>query len=188
MGAIMNSAARYPSSPAPAAGRTRAETLVASGAWLLEAAPSVPQAVTEWFESGAAWLRPGQHFAAVDLAVDVVHAAAGGRSPVECAGPLAEALRGPVVHHPRGRGDEATYTALLPTTVHGSWRAPGAWVHPQSDMILVPAPGRYEPSEDGPWWVAPLAGPGVLCSPERLTAFVVLGRARAHGNGGRPDA
>lgn len=50
--------------PCPEPGRvtTTAERRMAGGQWLLAAAPSAPQALAEWKDSGATWLRPGPLF------------------------------------------------------------------------------------------------------------------------------
>ncbi|MGW1989562.1 hypothetical protein [Embleya sp. NPDC001921] len=152
---------------------------------MLQAATSLPQAEAEWCEAGAAWLRPGLHFAAVDIPSDFVHAAVERRSPAECPSALTEALGGPIYYNPRGIGDEPTYTALLPTSVHWSWRAPGTWVHTTTSVLLMPAPDRCEPVEEGPWWVAPLRGAGQVCDPDQVKAFVALGAERVGGFGVR---
>jgi hypothetical protein len=151
---------------------------------LLEAAPSLPKAEKEWYENEAAWLRPGLRFAAVDIAANIVHAAAERQSPAKCRTPLAEALGGPVFYNPLGSGDEPTYTALLPVTVRWHWRVPGAWVHPTSSMLLVPSPGRFLPAEEGPWWVVALSGAERVCPQDRVAAFVALGRERLARAGG----
>ncbi|WP_199570509.1 hypothetical protein [Streptomyces murinus] len=158
---------------------TRAERQLASGHWLLAAAPLQPQARAEWEEHGAAWLRPGVLFCAVSIPASVLHAAVGLGSPQECAGPLAEALEfGPLFYSPEGFQREGSYTALLPARVARLREPiPGVVTLPQRALLLVPAPDVTEPVDGGgPWWVSPLDGPGLLCPPERVTALVGVGR------------
>lgn len=87
---------------------SRAERLLASGHWLLSAAPLRPHAKVEWRENGAAWLRPGALFAAVVIRAFVVHAAIGLDSPEACAAPLADALEGgPMFYDAEGSAGRA---------------------------------------------------------------------------------
>lgn len=156
---------------------TRDRRPVVARHWLLPAAPSKPQALTEWEEKGMAWLRPGLMFAAVMIPAGVIHSAFGLTSPEECAEPLATSLNGgPVFYQKGGFGPEATYTALLPAYVGREWGLTTTVAHPHHALILVPAPDRREPTEDGPWWVVPLRGPEQLCSPDRLAAVVNVGQ------------
>ncbi|NDK24623.1 hypothetical protein FSY75_09075 [Streptomyces sp. TR1341] len=170
---------------------TRSERLLASGHWLLAAAPLRPQAMNEWDENGAAWLRPGVLFCAVAIPAPVLHAAVGLGSPQECAGPLAEALEfGPLFYSPNGFRREGSYTALLPARVARLRDAiPGGVTLPQRALLLVPAPDVTAPVDGGgPWWVSPLDGPGLLCPPERVAALVGVGRDVLAASKGSQDA
>ena len=177
-----------PSGPRPAAVMVRAaggavsirsERALASGYWLLAAAPLRAQAKTEWDEWGAAWLRPGVLFAAVSIPACVLHAAVGLGSPQECAGPLAEALEyGPLFYGPDDFQREGSYTALLPSSVARlRVQLPGVVTLPQRALLLVPAPNVTGPVDGGgPWWVSPLDGPALLCPPDRVVALARVGR------------
>ncbi|MFH8221723.1 hypothetical protein ACH4C2_16730 [Streptomyces sp. NPDC018057] len=170
---------------------TRSERQLASGHWLLSAAPSPSQAKTEWDERGAAWLRPGVLFCAVVVPARTLHAAVGLGSPRECASPLAEVLDfGPLFYSPDGFQREGSYTALLPARVARLREAiPGVVTLPQRALFLVPAPDVTEPVDGGgPWWVSPLDGPGLLCPPERVAALVVVGRDVLAVSKGSQDA
>ncbi|MFC5072934.1 hypothetical protein ACFPN0_15385 [Kitasatospora cinereorecta] len=170
----------------PAALTTRTERLTASGHWLLPAAPVLEDANADWKNKGSAWLRPGILFGAVILPASLVHAALGLDDPVTCAAPLAEGLEGgPVFCTPKGFGREGSYVALVPASASLAWDVPGSVSHPCRALLQVPAPDVIEPQEDGPWWVVPLDGPGLLCPPDRLAALVNLGRdAKAHAAAG----
>ncbi|WNI31510.1 hypothetical protein OG322_22735 [Streptomyces sp. NBC_01260] len=151
--------------------------MLASGHWLLSAAPVSAQAKAEWEESGAAWLRPSFLFAAVIVPAGVVHAAVGLDGPEACRAPLAEALEyGPLFYSPDDFSNEGSYTALVPGRVARLRPIPGVVMHPQRALLLVPAPGVTAPDDSGPWWVSPLDGPGLLCPPERVAALVAMGR------------
>ncbi|BBA98382.1 hypothetical protein RVR_4539 [Actinacidiphila reveromycinica] len=169
---------------------TQAERTLAAGHWLLAAAPLRAQAQAEWEEHGAAWLKPGVLFSALSIPAEVLHAAVGLDSPQACAGPLTEVLEdGPLFFRPdefQGRG---SYTALVPARV-ARLRVPlpGVVTLPQCALLLVPAPNRTEPANGGPWWVTPLNGPGLLCSPERVAALAGLGRDALAAKRARQDA
>ncbi|WP_330248624.1 MULTISPECIES: hypothetical protein [unclassified Streptomyces] len=168
---------------------SRAERLLASGHWLLSAAPLRPHAKVEWRENGAAWLRPGALFAAVVIRAFVVHAAIGLDSPEACAAPLADALEGgPMFYDAEGFGREGSYTALLPARVAQLAPMPGTVAHPQRGLLLVPAPDVIERVETGPWWMTPLDGPGLLCPPDRIAALASSGQDVLRSPEGRRDA
>ncbi|MFD3612407.1 hypothetical protein ACFWXA_30935 [Streptomyces atroolivaceus] len=163
---------------------------MASGHWLLPAAPVLEDAHADWKNKGSAWLRPGVLFGAVTAPASLIHAALGLDDPVACAPPLAEGLEGgPVFYHPEGFGREGSYVALLPASVGLAWGVQGSLSHPYRALLQVPAPDVIEPQEDGPWWVVPLDGPGLLCPPDRLAALVNLGReAKARAAAGAEEA
>lgn len=155
--------------------RTERET--ASGHWLLASAPVRAEAREEWRRTGSTWLRPGVLFGAVIVPASLVHAALGLDGPVACASALAEGLeRGPVFYNPEGFGREGAYVALVPASVALSWGVRGSLSHLYRALLQVPAPDVTDPQEDGPWWVVPLDGPGLLCPPDRLAALVNAGR------------
>jgi len=159
---------------------TRPERQLASGTWLLAAAPLRAQAVSEWEDSGAAWLRPGALFTAVIMPASLVHAAVGLPGPRECAPHLAEVLEeGPMFFHRGGFGSDDSYTALLPASASHYWHMSRTVVHTSRALLLVPAPDVCGPADDGrPWWVSPLEGPGLLCPADKLAALVGLGLSR----------
>ncbi|WP_327415373.1 hypothetical protein [Streptomyces sp. NBC_01233] len=172
---------------------TSGERAFAGGTWLLPSAPSVQQAVAEWRNAGAAWLRPGVLFGAVVIREDLVHAALALDDPELCAAPLAEGLEnGPVFYSREGFGNQGSYTALVPASVALTWRVGGSMGHHYRALLLVPAPDVVKPPDDGgPWWVVPMDGPGLLCPPDRLAALVRMGRAAvqpAEGEAGDADA
>ncbi|MEU1815117.1 hypothetical protein ABZ543_07960 [Streptomyces roseifaciens] len=175
----------FPQAPPPEAVTTRTEHQAAVSHWLLAGARSASEAHTGWEESGTAWLCPDQLFTAVIVPADVVHAALGRSTPRACAAPLASTLVGPVFYSPEGFGPQGAYTVLLPPHTGEAWDVPGAVVHPASALLLVPDPGKCEPTE-GPWWVVPLASPDQLGSLYLLTALVVMGRDRLGRSGGGP--
>jgi hypothetical protein len=156
---------------------TSAERVLAGGHWLLPAAPEIEAGRADWKDTGSAWLRPGALFGAVIVPASLVHAALGLDDPIACAPPLAEGLEGgPVYYSPEGFGREGSYVALVPASVALSWSVRGCLSHPYRALLQVPAPDVIQPQEDGPWWVVPLDGPGLLCPPDRLAALVTLGR------------
>ncbi|WP_406411134.1 hypothetical protein OG923_20710 [Streptomyces halstedii] len=155
---------------------TRAESPMPSGHWLLSAAPSIPQAQLEWATNGAAWLRPGGVFSAATGEEGIVHAAVGLDSPEKCAGPLADAVTGPLFYTPRGAARAGSYTALMSAVVGELQALPGLVMHPPRALLLVPAPETTAPTDGGPWWVLPVRGPEVLCRPSLLAGLVVTGR------------
>lgn len=162
----------------------RAERLLASGHWLLSAAPSIPQAQREWATNGAAWLRPGRLFSVATIDADVVHAAVGLDGPETCAGPLADAVAGPLFYTPKGAARAGSYTALMPVVV-GEFRAlPGLVMHPPRALLLVPAPEITAPTDEEPWWVLPLREPEMLCRPPLLAELAVTGRRALGLEGG----
>lgn len=160
--------------------------------WLLEAAPLVSVAVDEWATDGAAWLRPGALFGAIVLPADLVHAVIGLAEPTECAAPLAEVLDGgPVFYSHPAFGRDASYTVLVPAPIGMRWAMVGTVAHPYRALLRVPSPDVHEPRGQGPWWVAPPRGAGVLCPAHRLVALVELGRevrCEAHRQGGGGNA
>lgn len=162
----------------PTALTTRTERRMASGHWLLASASSFRDAVAEWKDCGETWLRPGALFSAVTIPAPIVHTAIGGQTPQSCAPRLRDALEGPLIFDPSAFRAEGGYTALLPASVFRVWDVPSAMRHPPRALLLVPAPGRCEPVEDRPWWVVPLEGPGLLCSPTLLASLASLGRRR----------
>jgi len=171
----------------------RRERELASGHWLLSAASAAnrPQAKTEWKERGAAWLRPGVLFSAVEIPAGVLHAAVGLDDPRRCAGPLAEALEfGPLFYSSDGFQSEGSYTALVPARVARLPEPlPGVVTLHQRALLLVPAPHVTEPVQGGgPWWVSPLGGPGLLCPPERVAAMAAFGWGALAAAKGRQDA
>ncbi|MBU6536370.1 hypothetical protein ACFUIW_13830 [Streptomyces sp. NPDC057245] len=169
---------------------TAVERALSAGHWLLVSAPLRAQARVEWEERGAAWLRPGVLFAAVSMPADVLHAALGSSSPQECAGRIVEEVeQGPVFYSPDGFQQKGSYTALVPARVARlRILLPGAVTCPQRALLLVPAPGRTEPEEGGPWWVSPPSGPALLCPPERVAELACAGRAHLVRSKGRRDA
>ncbi|MFE3020869.1 ATP-binding protein [Streptomyces sp. NPDC059256] len=162
-----------------------------SGRWILAAGPSEPQASREWQEVGAAWLRPGELFGAITVPADLVHAAIGLAEPPKCAAPLAELLEGgPVFFTQAGFGRGPSYTALVPAAAGMRWAMVGTMAHPHRALLHVPAPDVQEHRDEGPWWVVPPSGPGVLCPPHRLTALVTVGQnvlSGSHDAAGRRD-
>lgn len=170
------------------AGTTRAERLLAAGHWLLESAPTRPQAKAAWDENGAAWLRPGVLFAAAVIRAGIVHAAVGLDSPEACAPALADVLEGgPLFYNAAGFGPEGSYTMLLPARVAQLPPMPGTVAHPQRALLLVPAPNATERTEGAPWWVSPLDGPGLLCPPDRVAVLAAFGRDVLRHAKGRRD-
>jgi hypothetical protein len=163
---------------------TRQERQLAAGHWLLAAAPVAAQAQAEWQDAGAAWLQPGALFSAITVPARRVRAAAGVADAGQCAVVLAEALDGPVFCRTGVFGREPAYTVLLPASAARVWRVPGTVVHPPRAQLLVPAPGRCEPAGEGPWWVVPFDGPGLLCTPALLAAFLSRPSAPRDGEGG----
>ncbi|MFI6977224.1 hypothetical protein ACIBSV_01395 [Embleya sp. NPDC050154] len=165
---------RSPGVRLPNAGRPA--RLVAFGTWLPSAAPSKAQAHVQWYESGAAWLRPGMVFSAVVVPARLVHVALRVRKPEECVKPLARLLAGPVFYSPPGAEHESSYTALLPVAEGRTWREPQTRLCSGQGLLWVPAPGRYLPATDGcPWWV--VAGHGdSLCAAVDLAALVLRSR------------
>lgn len=151
--------------------------------WLLAAAPSLPQAVTEWQDRGAAWLRPGELFSAVLLRACGVHAALGSDTAQGCAQQVTEILAGPVFVQDSAFVGEKAYVALMPASAGRCWDAPGT-VHPGRALLLVPAPNALTPTDRGPWWVSPPARPGVLCDPEAVAALALASSGQAPRNGG----
>lgn len=178
--------------PLSASGLTkRSDRQAASGHWLLPTAPVLEDARADWKNKGFAWLRPGVLFGAVIMPASLVHAALGLDDPVTCAPPLAEGLEGgPVFYNAEGFGRGGSYTALVPASVSLAWGVRGSVAHPYRVLFQVPAPEVVEPQGDGPWWVVPLDGPGLLCPPDRLAALVSLGWAALHPpiKGGNSDA
>ncbi|MEE4543690.1 hypothetical protein V2S66_17140 [Streptomyces sp. V4-01] len=153
---------------------------IASGDWLLSAAPVRLEAIAQWRDAGSAWLVPGILFAAVTIAAGRVHEAAGVGRHGNGRVLLPEVLDGPVFHQERVFGRQAAYTVLLPGSAARRWRVPGTVVHPPAAQLLVPAPDRVQPVTDGPWWVVPFEGPGLLCTPAVLAGFL----SGAHTPGG----
>lgn len=170
---------------------TVAERQLASGHWLLSAAPARPQAKSEWDECGAAWLRPGVLFSALAIPAGFVHAAVGLDGPQACAGPLAEALEyGPLFYSSEGFQRQGSYTALVPARVARLRDPlPAVVCLPQHALLLIPAPHITEPTVGGdPWWVSPLDGPGLLCPLERVAALATFGRDALAAAKGHRDA
>ncbi|MFJ6659650.1 hypothetical protein ACIQNG_25350 [Streptomyces sp. NPDC091377] len=174
--------------PPPGRVATSAERRAAGGEWLLAAAPAIPQAKTEWQDSGAAWLRPGRLFAAVAVNTGLVHTVLGVPGPEKAVKYLGETLDGPVFYREQVVRYESGYTALLPSSVAQNWRVPSTVVHPSRALLLVPAPDRCEPVDGEPWWAVPLDGPGQLCTPRLLALLVAAGWSRLTSMGGEPDA
>jgi hypothetical protein len=166
---------------------TSSERALAGGHWLLPAAPDAQQGNADWKNGGAAWLRPGVLFGAVIIRVGLIHAALGLDDPVACALPLAEGLDGgPLFYSPDVFSREGAYTALVPASAAMAWNVHGSMGHHYRALLLIPVPDVIEPQEDGPWWVVPLDGPGLLCPPDRLAALVTLGREATRKAIGRP--
>lgn len=163
------------------------EQRLAGGHWLLGSAPSLQEARADWEESGSAWLRPGALFGAVIIRADVVHAALGADSPIECA-PLVD-VDGPVFYSEDGFGREGSYTALVPASVALVWGVNGSIPHHRRALLQVPAPNAVRPERAGsPWWVVPLDGPGSLCDPDLLAALVKQGTGTPGVAEGGPGA
>ncbi|MCY0957761.1 hypothetical protein [Streptomyces sp. H27-H5] len=163
---------------------TRSERRLASGHWLLAAAPSVSAANAAWKETGETWLQPSPLFTAVLVPASIVHAATGVDSPEECAPALQEALDGPVFYDPGAFRADGAYVVLLPASAATIWNVPSTTLHAPRALLLVPAPDRCEPVGDRPWWVLPLEGPGELCPPALLASLACLGRRRFVPSGG----
>ena len=173
--------------PSPVMVGTPPEWRVTDGHWLLGAAPSLPQAIAEWRDAGAAWLLPGELFAAVLVPAYIVHAGLGVDGPEQAAGPLGEVVDGPVFWQPDAFAREAAYVALLTAGAARGWSVPRTVLHASRGLVLVPAPDRQTPDAGGPWWaVAPEDHPRV-CSPLTVSSLVAAGRRRVGrlGGGGR---
>jgi hypothetical protein len=167
-----------PGAPISGVVATGAERLLASGQWLLAAAPSVRRARLDWTDCGTTWLTPGVLFGAVAVRAAVVHAALLLDDPEKCARPLRERLGGgPVFYAEQQFGREAGYVALVPGSVAMSWSVPGSVANHRRAALEVPAPGCTSPDHGSSWWVVPLDGPGVLCDPDPLATLV------GHGHG-----
>ncbi|MFE3204437.1 hypothetical protein [Embleya sp. NPDC059237] len=108
--------------------------------WLLNAAPSAPQARAEWAHSGAGWFTPGTMFSAVSFPAGAVHAAIGNWSTMnEFAEHLTDFVDGLMFYQPRMRADDDTYTGLVPYSVGRRWDVPFTTVEPADRTRL--------------WWV-----------------------------------
>ncbi|MFF4391420.1 hypothetical protein ACFY0G_32225 [Streptomyces sp. NPDC001552] len=164
---------------------TRPERRLAAGHWLLASAPSIPDARRQWRDSGSTWLRTGALYSALMIPAAVMHAAAQGDGPKECAGRISDALEGgPVFFDPTSFRQRGGYTLLLPASAAHTWRVPSTLMHPPGSRVLVPAPDRCGWSGSKPWWVVPLESPGLLCSPELVACLATLGRRRIVPAGG----
>ncbi|MYW04464.1 hypothetical protein [Streptomyces sp. SID3343] len=165
--------------------KARIHALVEFGEWLVLAAPSRGQAHTEWYQAGAAWLRPGHLWTAVTVPAHLIHAAVDRPSPQECAPLLARALDGgPLFYRPPGAGRGPAYTALLRVSEGRLWEEPGTRACSPRAMVLVPAPGVCAPAGDErPWWVVP-GGKSRWCSSVPLAELVAAGRTAGGGLGG----
>lgn len=157
---------------------------LAAAQWLSLATPSVRQAVAEWQDRGAAWLRPGALFTAVIVRASLLHEAVGSLSPQECGPVLHTELDGPVFYREQEFGPEAGYTVLLPGSASRMWRVPGTVVFSPAALLLVPAPDRREPTADCPWWVVPPDGTGTLCTPGLLASLLARTTACGPEGGG----
>jgi hypothetical protein len=162
---------------------TQAERTHATARWLSAAAPSAPQAVTDWHDSGATWLRQGVLFTAVTVAASLMHQAVGRPGPQECAPLLMTELDGPAFYRLNEFGPDAGYTVLLPASAAGNWRVRGTVVLSSTAQLLIPAPDRLEPVGDAPWWVVPPDRPGSLCTPALLASLLARRGAPAGGEG-----
>jgi hypothetical protein len=165
-----------------ATNKARIHALVEFGEWLVLAAPTKGQAHTEWYQAGAAWLRPGDLWTAVTVPAYLVHAAVGKPSPEECAPLLARALDGgPMFYRPPGSTRGPAYTALLKVSEGRLWDEPGTRARAPRTMVLVPAPGVCAPAGDErPWWVVP-GGESRWCAAGPLAELVAAGRASGGG-------
>lgn len=151
--------------------------------WLSSSAPTSSLAHAQWAESGVAWLRPGRLFTAVVVSASLMHEAVGRPGPQECAPLLASELDGPVFYRLNEFGPDAGYTVLLPASAAQVWRVRGTVVLPPDALLPVPAPERYVPAADAPWWVVPLDGPCTLCTPALLASLLARRSApRAQGD------
>lgn len=175
---------RTEESDRPPVGLASSEQRLAGGRWLSFAAPSPDGARADWACWGATWLRPGGLFTAVTVSACLVHAAAGKPGPRECAPFLGSVLDGPVFYQERQFGPEGGYTVLLPASAAGIWRVRGTVVLPSHALVLVPAPDQCAPVADFPWWVVPLDGPGMLCTPALLASLLARGVVAAGARGG----
>ncbi|MFI0934554.1 hypothetical protein ACH4RG_22890 [Streptomyces sp. NPDC021019] len=158
---------------------TVAERMIASGHWLLDAAPSARRARLDWIDRGTTFLTPGPRFGAIIVQASVMHAALLlDNEPERCAARLPVGLRGgPIYYAKQQFGREAGYVALVPASVAMEWNVPGSVAHRPQATLDVPAPNNTSPDHGPAWWLTPPEGPGELCDPG---ALATLSR---HGHG-----
>ncbi|WP_050373383.1 hypothetical protein [Streptomyces acidiscabies] len=146
---------------------------------------SSPQVIREWLDSslpagtepdknapaGVTMLPLGEVFTAVRMTARLVHAAAGSDEPEALSAFLAEALNGPVIHHPTGSG--CPYYALTPYR-KAEWPLPdGATYRGTGTWLGVPDLDRRGPH--GVHWLIPPRYRGDLCRLEYVYDLILQG-------------
>jgi hypothetical protein len=151
------------------------ERRMAVANWLLSAAIDPDRAGQEWPHVGTVLLRCGALFTVVRMPGRLVDAAAGTSSPEGLSLHLRELVDGGGVW--TDRCSRAVYF-LVPFGAIGTWSVPGTECLDERYVVGVPWPGREPDRGDRrSYWLAEMAGPGVLCPPEAVADVAHRGTA-----------